>query len=409
MKPSVAIVDAYSSGALLAPEFQKHGFNAVMIQSTTPTPSIYRPSFRPSDFVEILPFRGNVAATASALRSGGAQLVIPGCESGVRLADELSERLGFLTNGSRLSRARRDKFLMTEAVRRHGLATLPTFRAGRLESLLTWIRQRSDWPVVVKPAASAGNDGVTLCFSESEVRTAFRNTVGFTNALGRRNHSVVAQKYTRGTEFVVDTVSRDGRHQVAAFWRYHKPPTEPFYIGYDAMELLDWEGESQRRLFDYVTRILDALEIRHGPAHTELMWTDDGLFLLEVGARMNGGTNPLISRRSCDRNQLDLTLDCYLTPDRFFRQLGQPYRLSQQATLVFLTPRTGRRLIAIPGLAKLGDLPSFCDMCARLPNVNGSPRVIGWVVLMHRDKAVLERDLQHIRELEQDGLYQYAA
>ena len=38
-------------------------------------------------------------------------------------------------------------------------------------------------------------------------------------------------------------------------------------VGYDAMWLLESEGERQERLFEYARGVLDALEIRYGPAH----------------------------------------------------------------------------------------------------------------------------------------------
>jgi hypothetical protein len=47
--------------------------------------------------------------------------VIAGTETGVELGDRLSHRLGLRTNGEELSTARRNKFLMGEAVRAAGL------------------------------------------------------------------------------------------------------------------------------------------------------------------------------------------------------------------------------------------------------------------------------------------------
>jgi hypothetical protein len=46
---------------------------------------------------------------------------MPGAETGVALADALSEALGVVTNGTELSAARRNKYLMGEAVRDAGV------------------------------------------------------------------------------------------------------------------------------------------------------------------------------------------------------------------------------------------------------------------------------------------------
>jgi hypothetical protein len=47
--------------------------------------------------------------------------VIPGAETGVELADQLSSRLGLRTNGTAKSIARRNKYYMGETVRATGI------------------------------------------------------------------------------------------------------------------------------------------------------------------------------------------------------------------------------------------------------------------------------------------------
>jgi biotin carboxylase len=59
-------------------------------------------------------------------------------------------------------------------------------------------------------------------------------------------------------------------------------------------------------------RVLDALGIRFGPAHTELMLTKEGPLLIEIGARLDGSDAPIIGERAYGINQIHLTADCYL-------------------------------------------------------------------------------------------------
>ena len=68
----------------------------------------------------------------------------------------------------------------------------------------------------------AGSDGVTICRSASEVRTAFGKLEGTKNILGLQNYAVLCQEFLAGIEWVVDTVSRQGEHKVVALWRYDK-------------------------------------------------------------------------------------------------------------------------------------------------------------------------------------------
>lgn len=42
------------------------------------------------------------------------------------------------------------------------------------------------------------------------------------NGLGQRNDGALCQEFLRGTEFVIDGVSRDGVYKVVAIWQYDK-------------------------------------------------------------------------------------------------------------------------------------------------------------------------------------------
>lgn len=50
--------------------------------------------------------------------------LLPGAETGVELADRLSFRMGLKSNGEEGSLARRNKYLMGEAVRNAGVSSL---------------------------------------------------------------------------------------------------------------------------------------------------------------------------------------------------------------------------------------------------------------------------------------------
>src|SRR5262249_53292507 len=62
----------------------------------------------------------------------GVSAVVAGSERGVSLADALSEALGVATNGTALSAARRDKFVMIETVRARGLRAPAQLRSATL-------------------------------------------------------------------------------------------------------------------------------------------------------------------------------------------------------------------------------------------------------------------------------------
>ena len=405
MTSRAAIIDPFASGAWLAPDFSARGIECIAVRSTASIPEVFATSFIPGDFVEVIQHEGDVVRTANSLRDHDVRFALAGCELGVELSDALSDRLCFPSNGAAGSPARRDKFLMAEKVRNAGLRTPDQLRSGDRDEVVEWARRRDRWPVVVKPLRSSSSDHVSRCETASEVGEAFDDILRSPTVLDQTNDAVLVQEYLEGTEYIVDTVSRDGRHLLAAVWSYGKPASATSFVCYDSMTLLPGDGEKQRALVEFACGVLDALGIRHGPAHCELMWVDEEPALVEVGARLSAGNNCTVNRECSGVCQLDLTVEAYADPERFLARDARPYVLTRAATNVFLMPETTGILRGAPRLAEVEALESVVEMHVGLEPGEPVPRVAGVVTLLHDDPSVIERDLRHIRELERSGLY----
>jgi biotin carboxylase len=400
------IVDPYSSGGLLAQHLKERGVDTIAVQSSAEVPHLFRSSFHPEDFRRIIVHRGDVNETVAALSTEKVCSVISGCELGVELTDDLSERMGLATNGTKLKTARRNKFVMAEVVRRQGIRTAEQFSSSHYSEVIEWVRCHGRWPVIVKPVAGCASDGLHCCNSEAEVAQAYESIIGRANVLGLRNDAVLVQEYLNGNEYIVDTVSCDGRHRRASFWKYHRPVNGSSFVPYDAMELISVDGELQDKLFAYTTGVLDALEIRYGAAHCELITVDGEPVLVEVGARMNGGNNAVLSRMCGGICALDLTVQAYLDPEAFHANAEQALALPRKAANCFLIPGAPGRLTGLPKLEAVKALRSFNRMRIGARLGEPLPRVAGIVTLMHSDQTVLAEDIKTIRELQSSGFYQ---
>jgi biotin carboxylase len=143
---------------------------------------------------------------------------------------------------------------------------------------------------VVKPLQSAGSEDVYLCTRKEQAEDAFHRIMGKTDGLGDVNESVLVQEFLEGREFAVDKVSRDGVHKVVAIWEYEKRPTNGSSFTYYGRRLRDPELPEVRKSILYGDKVLDALAIRHGPSHMEIIYNEEtGPCLVEVGARCHGG------------------------------------------------------------------------------------------------------------------------
>jgi biotin carboxylase len=406
-----AIVDAYSTGRYLAPALHRHGAGTVHVQSDPGLPRFYLDTYEPGDFTAALVHDGDLRRTAEWLRGQGVDLIVAGSEPGVDLAERLAVRLGTPANGRDTPGARRDKALMAQLVRRAGLAAPDTRIFCTVRALVAYSKELDRWPLVVKPRDSAGSDNVVFCDDPEAVHSAGTRILAGRNLMGTENAAVIAQQFLDGDEYFVNTVSAGGRHHVAEVWRYHKVLLPGGGYLYDYEEPLPWTCPEAVTVREYVLAVLDALQVRHGPAHTEVMLTDRGPVLLETGARLAGTILPAVVARCFGTNHVELTALAYAAADRFAEICGQPYEMRGHLRYVSLICPHEAVLRGDDPFTALRSLPTYAGMLMSVPPGGAVRRTVdsatspGVVYLHGTDSADLATDYAALRACERDGLY----
>lgn len=405
-----AIVDAYSAGMTLALAFMDHGYDVVHIQSAPEIPS---PAWRKSFFSVVDKFVGNIIfaddleETTRKLGRFNPDFLMAGCELGVTLADRLRDRLGLYPNDIALSNARRNKYEMIRTLQKEGLHTANQIKSSDVNEILGWTRTQS-WPVVLKPINSAGTDNVCICSSEEEVKDVFHRIFGKINFLGMRNDEVLAQSFLKGEEYIVNTVSWEGQHLLSDIWNMPKKQIPGAGRIYDRSELLLPEGTIQSSLKRYVFRALDALRIKYGPAHCEVMLTERGPALIEMGARLDGCNvyANKVPKKILEAHQIELTIEAFSSPANFKKRLGKPNKVLKHPLQIYLQSEVEGTLRAFNGLEKIQALPSFWEIHLKLSPGDPIHRTVdlasipGLVWLAHESQGQLAEDYKAVRELE---------
>jgi hypothetical protein len=401
------IVDPYSSGAQLAPAFAARGIDSVAIMSGPQPPSVYASSYRPQDFVAVLVDDGDLETLVSRMRSLRPRCLLAGCESGVELAERLAPLVvPEVANVAALAAARRHKGRMADAVARSGHRTIAQVCASDADQVARWIESTglSGRDLVIKPPMSASTDGVTLVPRGEGWKEIFDSALHSTNRLGIVNDSLIVQQYIEGTEYVVDTFSHDGVHTVTDVCRYTKVRNGAHMAVYDTMEWVDPDLPVVDELISYTRGVLDAVGMRFGAAHVEVMSTADGPVLIELGARPHGGGQPRFCLRATQDSQIERTV-------RYFdgqRDIPAGYRLVQQVLIVFHIVRQTARVTDVDGLTRIHALPNHYvsshnfepgDRIEATKDLFGSLDV-GFVVLSGPDRAALWKDYEAVRAIE---------
>ncbi|MFE6689173.1 ATP-grasp domain-containing protein [Streptomyces sp. NPDC057743] len=411
-KGRVAIVDGGPAGPTgnLVSEFTAAGYDCVYVQSTEVRPARFA-SVVPTGFVAEIVHDGDLERTIALLAPHEPVAVIPDSEFGVPFADLLSERMGLLTNGTKYSSARRDKYEMIETIKAAGLRGARQLLVTDAEELRSWHRGLGG-RIVIKPLCSAGSDGVHYCDTPEQAARAHTSLVGTENVFSMPNEAVLAQEYVVGTEYAINTVSRDGKHHVCDIWTSTHINANGVLDLCDGLVLLPHKGARIDRVVAYCEQVLDALGIQHGPAHLDVKMTPSGPCLIEVGARMGGGWTDHYARLGTGESQLNWTVDAYIDPERFFARHQERYEVRQfVAGAPMISPVEGT-LRAYRGLERLEALESYHGV--RTFVEPGSPirRTVNdlsyplLVELRHEVLDVVLRDLATVRYLDGPEFYE---
>ncbi|WNV77624.1 ATP-grasp domain-containing protein [Geodermatophilus sp. DSM 44513] len=409
----VAITDVYGPTLRYARAFREAGHDVVRVQSTPEVPRVYRPGLAPAVVAEVFLADLSCEDPARELAPYAPIAVLAGGECGVELADRLAEQLGLPGNGTRTSAARRNKFAQVEAARRAGLRAARQILVDDEEKLRAWHAEIGG-RAVVKPVRSAGNDGVHFCDRPEDSVRAYRAIRDAVNIFSVRNEGVVAQEFLHGTEYVVNTVSYRGRHRVTDVWRYTKLSANGVSDRVSAAVSVPPSAPAWSALTSYAAGILDAMEIRYGPVHLEIMLTPDGPCLVELGARLSGADTAYYAALANGSSQIDWAVLAAIDPDTFLDRHDEPLRPQRHVAMCFLTSPVAGTLRSYPRLAEVQALDSHHNVVTivgpggRLQvtvDDTTEPLMIG---LAHPIESVLERDLLTVHHLDGCGFYELA-
>lgn len=168
-----------------------------------------------------------------------------------------------------------------------------------------------DYPLVVKPSAASGSDGVTVVHDAQQLQTQRRR-------LEEAGHAVVVEEFVAGPSLSLEVLAWDGRavplqvtgleFDAAYDCRRVVAPVGERAGGPAAAGPCDWDAAvpaaSLQALDDVSLRVAEGLRLR-GLMDVEVMVGDDGPKLLEIDARLPSQT-PTVVLWSSGLNILEL-------------------------------------------------------------------------------------------------------
>jgi len=419
-KEVVVVVDPYSTGCLIVKEIVNRGYKVIALWTKGFSDEMKKhvplSAGKMSYHAEVDEGENLGETTRNLYRAAGKLRIVAcicGGEAGVDAADLLSERLVVRTNGAQGDFAnRRDKKVQQELVKAAGLRSARQ-AAGKQFSDVEDFLKSEHYPVVLKPTDSAGTDGVKLCHDFEEAKEHFELLFEVEAVNGGHNTEVLCQEFLRGNEYVIDTVSRDGEHKTMAVWVYDKRAANGAAFVYFGMLPIDTASLEAKLLINYTNKVLDALGMKNGASHAEVILTPTGPCLVEMNCRAQGGDGnwrPLAQALTGGYSQVEACVDAYLDKKAFHSLPKVPVSPAKAfGQEIILVSYSEGEVVGTPGYDDIKELESFvyletgvsvrCKVERTVDLLTG----VGSVILLHEDEQVLKRDIAKIRTMERNN------
>jgi len=289
VKPrSVLVIDPISSGKQFAALLQQSGLRTILLDTPSGIATGVRRSPSPDDLDFDRDFSGDLFRLRDYCLRQDVGYVAAGCEAAIEICEQLRPLLPRCPQNDPEKPSRRwDKFDMMTALADAGV---PHLRTARLFDMDDFDRQVDGFAhlskLIVKPARGAASVDVTMVDSVEEARNAVARVFAGPGFFGD-NPAALLQEYCRGDEYIVDTFSHEGRHEVISSAVYQKALRGGAFV-YEKAVWIGPDHENFSSLVNYSYQVLDALGVKNGASHLEMVMGSAGPRLVDFGARAAG-------------------------------------------------------------------------------------------------------------------------
>ncbi|MBG9590193.1 ATP-grasp domain-containing protein [Cytobacillus firmus] len=184
--------------------------------------------------------------------------------------DGINPSAVFISNNKALFREKLNNLNLSN-VHYRGYQGLPKFAE---------VLNEFDFPFIVKPVAGTGSTDVHKVETKKELLDLYENE-------NLRNKHIIVEEYLVGQELSIETISFDGNHEVIGFTK--KDTTgAPNFIEVSHLMPFQLDPILAKKLESLTIKVLNAINHKTGPTHTEVILTKSGPKIVETHTRPGG-------------------------------------------------------------------------------------------------------------------------
>lgn len=263
-----------------------------------------------------------------------------------------------------------DKEKMIQAFKQHNISS-PWYCVLTEKENTSRIKGMLNFPCIVKPADNSGSRGVSLVHSECEIEKALEYS-----RKNSRNGRVIIEEYMQGPEVSVEVLMVDGKANILAVT--DKLTTgAPHFVELGHNEQSRLEKENIEAIKNLAGSALKAIGVDNGPGHVEIIVTNEGPKMVELGARLGGDfiTTDLVPLSTgIDMLALVLKLACGEKPEilpKFDKGSAIRFIVAEEGIITSIygieEAKNSQGVVKVELLREIGDyIPPLCSSLDRV-------------------------------------------
>lgn len=149
-------------------------------------------------------------------------------------------------------------------------------------SLEEFIDQAKDYfPLIVKCPTSAGSKDVMLANNEDQLKLALQDLL-------KKHEQILLEEYLEGPQYLIEVLVHNGKVHIVAIIEQQITLFQRFIVtGYCLLPNIN--QRMYNRIFETVSSILQAFQMRNGACHLEMRLVNGEWKIIEINPRISGG------------------------------------------------------------------------------------------------------------------------
>lgn len=248
-------------------------------------------------------------------QTGRVDALITTSEAAILPVARAAETIGIRTAGSRALERAVFKDRCREALLTAGLRS-PDFEVVTEDRLIQGFQSRIPIPFVIKPTRGFGKQFSAVCQTKEVFDDFVKRLKASRDASDPMinlivNRDYIIESYVTGSLHSCEVVVMDGRVRCYAdTTRYRSGHNDLLEMGYSMPSGLP--AADQAALVTYVADVFEAIDLRFGLYHVEVLLCADGPCLVEINGRMMGGVGPLAYSAVTGQDAFELLIRLHL-------------------------------------------------------------------------------------------------